>query len=162
MATLDTLLSSGELVRILVPTPGELRKRWIYGFPDFQTWLVSALPKLEPGRLKAADPPSEQVDNALYRWIIGKDIVYTRHLNDLMPMVDEVWEMKTADIRIFGWMYLPRKFIAVFGDYADFYKGKNRSKSYEKARERVIRERNGLDLDEPKFVKGTFDELVCV
>jgi hypothetical protein len=161
MATLDILLMRQALVRILVPTR-EAKLRWIYGFPAFQSWLATDLPNLTAGRLKAADPPGEQVDNILYRWITGKEIIYSRQFQDLMPMVDEVWEMKTADIRIFGWMYQPRKFIAVFGDYADLYKGKNKTRSYEDARRRVKAERTALDLDEPKFVTGTFDELVSV
>jgi hypothetical protein len=162
MATLDTLVARQALVRVLVPTDGEPHLRWIYGFPGFQTWLAVDLPQLESGRLQAPDPPAEQVDNVLYRWITGKGILYARQFQDLMPGSDEVWEMKTPDIRIFGWMYQPRKFIAVFGDYADLYKGKNRRRSYEDARRRVKRERDRLDLDHPKFATGTFDELVSV
>jgi hypothetical protein len=79
-----------------------------------------------------------------------------------MPMSDEVWEMKTADIRIFGWMYRPRTFIAVFGDYADLYKGKTQRRSYEDARRKIKKARDILDLDPPKFTKGTFDELVSL
>lgn len=162
MATIDILLNRQALVRILVPTEGEQRARWIYGFPKFQDWLAFELPRLLPGRLQAADSPQEQVDDILYRWITWKDMRYGRQFQDLMPVDDEVWEMKTADIRIFGWMYRPRKFMAVFGDYADLYKGKNHRRSYEDARRRVKRERDALDLDPPKFARGTFDELVSV
>ena len=77
-------------------------------------------------------------------------------------MDDEVWEMKTADIRIFGWMAAPRKFVAVFADYADSYKGKNAKRSYEDAKKKVIAFRNKLTLDNPKIATGTFDELVSV
>lgn len=162
MATLDILLARQELVRILVPTDGAPRKRWIYGLPKFPGWLQNDLPKLETGRLQAVETPEEQVDNALYRWITGKPIAYDRQFYDLMPRADEVWEMKTADIRIFGWMYRPLKFIAVFGDYADLYKGAKKSRSYDAAIRRVKSERDRLNFDEPKFVTGTFDELVCV
>jgi hypothetical protein len=162
MATIDTLLTRQNIVRILVPTGSEARLRWIYGFPGFQTWLDVDLPKLKPGRLKSPDPPMEQVDNILYRWITGRDILYTRQFQDLMPQVDEVWELKTADIRIFGWMYRPLKFIAVFGDYADLYKGLHKKRSYGEAVSRVKKGRDKLDLDQPKFAGGTFDELVSI
>jgi hypothetical protein len=162
MATLDTLLGSHALVRILLPTNGEPRRRWIYGFPEFQTWLHVDLPNLEPGRLQSPDPPKEQVDNILYRWITGRDIIYSRQFKDLMPQRDEVWEIKTADIRIFGWIYQPLKFVAVFGDYADLYKGRNARRNYDDAVQRVKNKRDGLDLDPPKFATGTFDELVSV
>jgi hypothetical protein len=162
MATIDTLLSRQALVRILVPTDGEPRLREVYGLPEFQTWLAVDLPQLVQGRLQAPDPPQEQVDDILYRWITGKRFLYTRQFQDLMPTSDEVWEMKTADIRIFGWMYRPRMFIAVFGDYADLYKGRARQRSYEDAKRKVKRARAALDLDPPKFTGGTFDELVSV
>jgi hypothetical protein len=153
MATIDILLERQVLCRIVVPTGRERRLRWVYGFPEFQSWLAND---------QAPDPPEEQVDNILYRWITGKELRYSRQFRDLMPRPDEVWEMKTADVRIFGWMYQPLRFIAVFGDYADLYKGKNAPRSYDDAKQKVIKERNNLDLDEPKFATGTFDELVSI
>ena len=163
MATLLTLAGSGLLVPITVPLdPGELAQRAIYGCPEFVQWIAKDLPRLEAGRLRAADTPAEQLDNAMYRWIAGKHIQYDRMFKDLMPMRDEVWEMKTADIRVFGWVYRPCVFIAVFADYADLYKGKTAKKSYESAKQRVITARSRLSLDEPKFTAGVFDDLVRV
>jgi hypothetical protein len=79
-----------------------------------------------------------------------------------MPREKEVWELKTVDLRLFGWMCKPKHFIGVLGDYADLYKGKSAKKSYEDAIAKVVSARDSLDLDEPKFAKGTFDELVRV
>ena len=162
MATIDTLISRQALVRIVVPTDREPHLRSIYGFPNFKSWLQNDLPTLRTGTLRADQSPAAQVDNILYRWITGKRIIYTRHFQDLMPSSDEVWEMKTADIRIFGWMYQPLKFIAVFGDYADLYKGKHPARSYAGARRKVVNERDGLDLDKPRYATGTFDDLVSI
>jgi hypothetical protein len=163
MATLSTLASDGSLVAVTVPLDSrDLPQRLIYGFPEFVRWLREELPNLEPGRLKAKESPREQLDNMMYRWIAGKEILYNRMFKDLMPMKDEVWEMKTADIRVFGWMYRPLIFMAVFADYADNYKGQNRSASYTTARDRVKAERDRINLDEPKFTAGVFDDLVCV
>jgi hypothetical protein len=164
MATIGKLLAGAQpaLLRIFVPLEkGELQKRFIYGLPGFRDWLERDLPQLETGRLNAADPPQEQVDDLLYRWITGQPMKYDRQFKDLMPRADEVWEMKTADVRIFGWMYQPLKFVAVFGDYADDYKGNTRNRRYEGARQRVLDERRKLDLNPPKYAEGTFDELVC-
>jgi hypothetical protein len=140
----------------------ELSQGSIYAYPDFVHWLRDDLPKLEIGRLQATETPQEQIDYMMYRWIAGKRIIYNRMFKDLMPIQDEVWEMKTADIRVFGWMYRPCIFIAVFGDYADLYKGRSATASYEGAKRRVVRERDRLDLDEPKFTSGVFDDLICV
>lgn len=161
MATLLKLLELNVLAEITVPLAyGEFPGRWIYGFPEMHRWMVEDLPQLEPGRLKATETPLEQFDNILYKWISGKDIRYTRMFQDLMPKQYEVWELKTADLRVFGWMYRPRKFISVFGDYADDYKGRRQAKSYNDAIEKVLKARNYLDLDEPKFVDGVFYDLV--
>ncbi len=85
---------------------------------------------------------------------------YGRWMHDLEPGRDEVWEMKTADLRIFGWIYRPRVFIASFVGYADWYKQPKPQKSYDTAREQVKEIRAALDLDEPKFTGGVFDALI--
>ncbi len=164
MATLASLTASGALVKIEVPLGlGDCQKRQIYGFPSFRDWLDSELPGMVPGRLKSVDPPKEQVDWLLYKWITGGRILYGRQFQDLMPDEDEVWEMKTADTRIFGWIYRPLIFIALFGDYADLYKPPTKLRSYKTARQRVMTARDNLKLDEPKFSSGSnFDELVSI
>jgi hypothetical protein len=163
MATLTSLVSAGALVHVTVPLEKkELPERSLYGFPEFKEWLADKLPQLEPGRLQATESPAEQLDFLMYKWIAGKRIIYGRMFNDLMPRADEVWELKTADVRVFGWIYKPRIFIAVFGDYADLYKGKNAKASYQDAKKKVKSNRDNLDLDEPKFTPGVFDDLVCV
>ncbi|MFO1113037.1 MAG: hypothetical protein U1E38_01195 [Rhodospirillales bacterium] len=125
-------------------------------------WLLNEVPNLKPGRLGAADTPSEQLDQILHRWIAGKNIKYNRMFKDLMPTADEVWEMKTVDIRIFGWMCAPRTFIAVLGGYADGFKLRGSDRAYDYAKKKVIKFRDGLNLDEPKIAKGVFDALVSI
>ncbi len=88
--------------------------------------------------------------------------MYERHFKDLTPQRDEVWEFKMTDVRIFGWMYRPRVFIAVLGEYADFFKGTAKSRNYSDAIKTVKSARDRLALDEPKYVGGKFDELVSV
>ncbi len=151
-------------MKVSVPLgAGEQPGRLIYGFPAFQKWLDEVVPSLEIGRLNAPLTPDEQMDNLLYKWISDKPMRYDRALKDLMPASDEVWEMKTADLRVFGWIYRPRTFIAVFGDYADKYKFSKTSRpkvSYETARKGVLAARDSLDLDEPKYATGAYDALV--
>lgn len=163
MATLHKLVVAGMLVPITVPLDDrELPERSIYGLPAFHHWLANDLPNLEPGRLRASESPKEQLDFLMYKWIAGKEIIYNRMFKDLMPMKDEIWEMKTADIRVFGWIYKPLIFMAVFGDYADLYKGPNAKATYEAAKQKVKASRASLNLDEPKFTPGAFHDLVCI
>lgn len=121
--------------------------------------MAHVVPTLTTGKLQAAQTPLEQMDDILFKWISGRPMIYTRWIQDLMPDTDEVWELKTADLRIFGWICRPRTFIAVKGGYADDYKKRN-SGLYEAAKKSVIQAREELALDEPKIAKGTFDAIV--
>ena len=134
----------------------------MYGFPGFVEWMKNEVPGLQTGRIQASEKPSVQLDRILYQWITGKRVAYSKVLKDLIPQQDEVWEFKTADLRIFGWIYRPRIFIAAFGDYTDYYKPPNPKRSYEQAKRSVLEARDKIDLDEPKFTGGVFDDLVRV
>ncbi len=97
----------------------------------------------------------------LNRWLAGRPMDWDRHMKDLMPMEDEAWEMKTADLRLFGWIYKPKVFIASFIGYADDYKGRPQPKrKYSDAVTRIVKDRDTLDLDPPKFASGVYDALV--
>jgi hypothetical protein len=80
--------------------------------------------------------------------------------HDMKPEKDGVWELKTADLRIFGWMYRPRQFIAVCGGYTDDYKEPTKTKDYARDKRAVIEARTALPLDGRKFVVGAFDDVV--
>jgi len=85
---------------------------------------------------------------------------YGPMFHDMDPSSDQVWELKTADLRIFGWMYRPREFIAVCGGFADDYKLPTKTKNYADDRRAVVEARNALPLDDPKYATGDFNELV--
>lgn len=163
MATLDKVEEVGELVRIFVPLPrGAANRRSFYAFPELLTWMTVDLPNLVPGRLMAVDSPEQQLDFKLLKWNSGAPFRYRQWLFDLSPKQDEVWEFKTIDLRIFGWIYRPNIFIGVFGDYADSYKSGRARKSYDDAVKIVKAKRDRIRLDEPKFARGTFDDLVHI
>jgi hypothetical protein len=87
----------------------------------------------------------------------------SRAFGIMQPPTASVWEMKTADLRIFGWMHKPKCFVAVFGGFADDYKSQNGNppkESYREAMDRVVWLRDHLNLDSPKFVTGDYDALV--
>ncbi len=162
MATLSTLSGhDGLLTKLTVRLEkGQQPLRSIYGLPEFMESLTNDLPTWGCGRLEADQTPQEQMDSVLHTWISGRSIRYNRMLQDLWPSTDEVWEFKTADLRIFGWFYRPRVFISAFLDYADWYKEPTKKYYYEDTRNSVVGVRNKLDLDEPKFATGVFDALV--
>jgi hypothetical protein len=161
MATLDNIPT---VTKINVPLDrGEFEERRFYALPAYMNDSTNVVPALQAGRLNAPQSPIEQLDDILHRWIIGRPMRYGRWLKDLTPQSSETWELKTADLRIFGWIYRPKIFIGAFIGYTDDYKRHRNQparESYEDARDRVIQIRTKLDLDPPKFVTGVFDDLV--
>jgi hypothetical protein len=161
MATLDNIAT---ITQIFVPLgPREFDEREFYALPSFLRFLQETLPGLEGGVLEAKETPKQQMDTVLRKWNAGKPMRYGRMFSILRPTRHSVWEMKTADLRIFGWLYRPRVFVAAFAGFADDYKRQNGQppkESYSAARDRVVWLRGILDLDPPLFVTGDYDAIV--
>jgi len=87
-------------------------------------------------------------------------MIYGPMFHDMDPKSDEVWEIKTADLRIFGWIYRRCEFVAMRGGYTDHYKEPTKIKNYADERRDVVKARETLPLDGDKYVKGAFNELV--
>ena len=62
-----------------------------------------------------------------------------------------IWELKTSDLRIFGWFHAKDCFIGYRAEHADFVKKHN---LYYGLASEAARFRDQLDLDEPKFIPG--------
>lgn len=161
MATIDTILASRVLIDIRVPLKrGQFYERWIYVYPKCVEWMRNDVPKMVTGRLQAPQTPKEQLHNRIQEWIAGERMDYGPMFSRLTPHSDFVLELKTPDLRIFGWMYQPKKFVAVFGDYADDYKHPTKTKDYGDARRTVVKARDSLPLDGIKYVTGAFNDLI--
>jgi len=161
---MTTLGNISTVTRIHVPLGrGEFEDREFHAMPSFMRFLQETLPSLNQGILGAKETPSQQMDTLLRKWNSGKPMRYGRAFSTLKPTSDSVWEMKTADLRIFGWLYRPKIFVAAFAGFADDYKGQNgqpAKESYSAARARVVWLRGMIGLDPPLFVTGDYDALV--
>ncbi len=78
-------------------------------------------------------------------------MAYGQEFRRLHPGEHGIWEMRTPDIRIFGWFPHMDCFVAVFGDDASHIKDHDLYAGY---RDQVVRMRDALDLDEPKYLDG--------
>jgi hypothetical protein len=161
MATPDKIAT---LTRIVVPLKwGEFDEREFHAMPSLVRFLEEILPGAKTGILEATETPAAQMDTLLRKWNSGKPMAYSRAFSNLKPTVRGVWEMKTADLRVFGWLWRPKVFIATFAGLADDYKSQNRNppkESYAEARDRVVWIRDRLGLDPPTFVTGAYNALV--
>lgn len=161
MATFDKLLEAKALIRVMFPLPrGQFHERKMYAYPDCLTWMRTEVPRMATGRINSALTPKEQLIERLRQWMSGDPMRYGPWFHDMDPRSHGVWEIKTHDLRIFGWMYRPKSFIAVRGGYADDYKEPTKIKTYGDDRDEVVKARDVLPLDGKKYAEGEFDELV--
>jgi hypothetical protein len=152
------------LTRIRIPLKrGEFDEREFHAMPSLVRFLEEILPSAKTGVVEAAETPAAQMDTLLRKWNSGKPMAYSRAFSNLKPTARGVWEMKTADLRVFGWLWRPKVFIATFAGLADDYKpqdGNPPKESYAEARDRVVWTRDRLGLDPPNFVTGAYNALV--
>jgi hypothetical protein len=161
MATFDNLLEAGVLVRVVFRLPrGQFHDRKLYAFPECLAWMRNEVPRMATGRIASAFTPKEQLIERLRQWMSGEPMAHGRMFHDMEPVSDAVWEIKTGDLRVFGWMYRRCEFIAVRGGYADDFKEPTKIKDYADERREVVRARAALPLDGQKYVEGDFDDLV--
>ena len=161
MATLSKLVEDKALIRVVIPLKrGQFDDRKFYAFPACVEWMKSEVPNMVTGRIKAPMTPLEQLRERLRQWNAGEPMRDGPWFHDIEPKESGVWELKTFDLRVFGWMYRPREFIAFCGGYTDDYKAPTKTKTYGDERAKVVAARDALPLDGEKFVVGEFDELV--
>jgi hypothetical protein len=152
MATLLDLAANGLLSKLdaqLEPPQQELRM--LYAGPKLVAWIKDALPALE-STWKIEQSPAEQLDDLMQLFCSGEPLTYDWQFKSLTHVANGVWELKTADIRVFGWFHKKDCFVGVIADMADRIKKYRLYESY--SRVEVVRFRDALDLDAPKFVPG--------
>src|SRR5262249_17769795 len=87
----------------------------------------------------------------------GETLTFSTQFKPLTHLKDGIWELKTPDLRIFGWFHVKDCFIAGNIDTAFNVKNHNLYAGYAGD---VARERDQLDLDNPKFVPGDDPNVV--
>jgi hypothetical protein len=151
MATLLDLASTGKLVRLRPHLgPREQEDRIIYASPAFREWLETVLPSLHSD-WAIETTPLEQFIERHASFAAGECLDFGNHIRPLNPVSQGVWELKTPDLRVFGWFSAQDCFIAHQGELASLIKSR---RLYSVYAEKVIRFREALDLDEPKYLPG--------
>jgi hypothetical protein len=152
MPAISDLVDRGALVKIEVElAPHEQPLRLLYGTPDFVTWLQHVLDGATPPHPLAHMPAAEQIDDLFYSFLSGAPLVFNRQFRAIRVEDNAVWELKTPDVRIFGWFLAKDCFAAAFGNWADTIKDHDLYRGYRIAIRRLRRE---LGIDESLCVKG--------
>lgn len=152
MATVIDLEIRGTLEKLdpeLDPPQQELRR--IYLGPKLATWITDTLPTLESDRGLETSPLG-QFDELVAVFCSGETLTFDWHFKPLNYVQDGIWELKTADLRIFGWFPEKDCFIGIIADTKARIIEFTLVAPY--ANVEVAPFRNDLDLDEPKFIDG--------
>jgi hypothetical protein len=152
MPTIADLVDSGAIVKIDVElAPRDQPLRLLYGTPQFIEWLQGLLRGDEPSQRLGQTSPAEQIDDLFHSFLSGEPLIFTRQFRVVRAEENAVWELKTPDIRIFGWFMARDCFVAVFGNWADTIKDHDLYRGYRIAIRRLRRE---LGVDANLCVRG--------
>jgi len=151
MATILQLVEQGSLVKLdpaLVASVQEMRV--IYMSPDLKRRIEEAVPAMG-SNWNIEVTPLEQLDALVALFAAGDQLVLPNDFRPIQHIKDGIWELKTADLRMFGWFYKKDCFVGHRIDQTQHIKD---HKLYYGYATEVARFRDQLDLDEPKFVPG--------
>ena len=150
MATLAQLEEAGRILRHDGGLDDdEQPERILYLAPGLE-WFTEQV--LAPIRRRGRNlTPYEQVAQTFYEFVVGNVLPYGHRLHKLDPLASHIWELKTVDVRIFGWFPRRGTFVAVTGAMKDHL---TTNASYEPCVTRVRAFRDDLPLDEPKYLTG--------
>lgn len=151
--TIAKLVETGAIIKIDVDLgPREQPMRLLYGTPDFIRWVERLLlPGAEPAVRLGEATVTEQLDNLFYTFLSGRRLIPMRQFRVVRAEARPVWELKTPDLRIFGWFMKKDCFVGVFGEWADKVKDHDLYRGYRIAIRRLRRE---LDVDVALCVEG--------
>ncbi len=135
----------------------ELPIRAIYGFPHVVRWIEDTLPRHEPELSHGRQDLEEQLDFLLHEYICGANIAHYGRAHIMEPRTPSIYELKSPDLRLFGWFNARCSFIVANIDTAARCKTIGLYAGY---RDDTVRRRNGLDLDEPKFIRGNIEDVL--
>jgi hypothetical protein len=153
MATLEELESRKLLYRF---RPKRLKRhefedRQLWFFPEVVQWLLNDLPKLG-AFYPENQAPYLQANVLMKSFVLGAEFVEKTMFWKMRPYRDDVFELKSADIRFFGWFVKPKVFVvACFEVFENVHAEPG---VHDRYRDEVIRKRSLLPLDDPKYIKG--------
>ncbi len=151
MATIIELVLSGALHRLDPGLgPREMEVRRIFLLPRARDWLAKELLE-STSNWNIEENPVQQLDALVYEFCIGEPLAIGQRFKALRPVGNGVWELKTADLRLFGWFVQKDCFIVCDCDTTLRVK---QMRLYPGYRDQAVRFRERLDLDEPKFIAG--------
>ncbi len=149
MATLAELDRDGSIHKLELDLPNRGQpERLFFASPRLRDWLRGGLLKVA-SEWNVEISPDEQVADLLEEFCGGSELAAGRRFHILHPGEKGVWELKTPDVRVFGWFVHRDCFVGYVGDSAKRVKQHGLYTGYVGE---TVRFRDALPLDPPKFV----------
>lgn len=162
MATPKQLVKEGSLFEVSPEDllgPGAQAFREIYLLPAVKTWIENVLYKLEgDGVAGGKNNPAEQLYDHFCEFVSGHNIanIYWSPKR-IRPVSQLVWELRTPDLRVFGWFWKSGIFIVSAIDTSARCKDHDLYGGY---RNMCVHSYNSLDLDPPKAIDGDAEDVL--
>src|SRR5262245_46299929 len=157
MATLLQLEAQGHVSKVDPALPLHQQElRVLYASPRLRQWLENVLPTLG-STWNIELSPAEQLDALVEQYAAGEPLVYQHNSYPIRHVSGYVWELKTPDLRIFGWFHKMDCFVGVVANPTELIKRHN---LYHGHAGDVVRFVDALDLDPPKFIAGDDPRVV--
>ena len=151
MATILDVAAQGGIIKYDPDLKvGEQEERLFYLFPKAVSRIEQKVAKLASA-FGSEITPLEQLDALLATFCAGDVMSFGRQFHPLRHVDLGIWELKTADLRLFGWFSARDCFVCTNIDDATQIK---RSQMYTGYRDEAVRLRATLPLSDPKFVPG--------
>lgn len=151
MATILELVASGELVKIDPQLADhEMEDRQIYLVAQAVDPLTALLATMV-SQWGIESTPAEQLDELVHHFATGGALDFPRQFHDLEHLRDGIWELKSADLRLFGWFAERDVFVCASVADANVVKAAGQYAGY---CEQTWFRREQLPLDDPKFLPG--------
>lgn len=160
MATIIQLAETGGLEKLDVALgPRELEQRCIYFLPQAANGLSDRLMAMV-SEWNLEMEPAAQFDDLTHNFVTGGELNFPRQFNVLHHRRDGIWELKSADLRLFGWFADVDVFICSdVASATDVKEGplgaaNSGGSLYAGYCEQAHYRRGQLDLNEPKYIPG--------
>ncbi|WP_412063942.1 hypothetical protein [Rhizobium sp. SYY.PMSO] len=158
MATIIELCKIGEVIAIGGGLDAHQQpERLLYALPHVVDWLETDLPEYEADFHDGKMDPLEQADLLFHDFVSGNDFSFYEKSHSMQPTEPGVWELKTSDLRLFGWFV--QKCVFVIAEIDTAFRCKQHA-LYPGYRNSVVYRRQQLQLDEPKFITGDYDDVL--
>ena len=153
MPTPDDAVAAGQLYKIDGGLDAaEQVQRLLYAMPRAVRWMNDKLEGLDAdGYHENAQSPMMQTDDLFYTFVSGGVIESDWPPHVMRPPREGVWELRTADLRFFGWFWRKGIFIISAVDQAVRCK---KFRLYAGYRKQCVRDRQSFGFDGEPFVIG--------